>query len=313
MKGIFYSFLIITAFTNFIHAQPNNDQIGMKKLTFSYKKIDNLELLVDVYQVDTAGMQPVILFFHGGGFIFGNREHGLKSALRDALLKEKYTVVSVDYRLAPETNLKFILQDAMDAYDWLIREGEQLFNVDTRRIIVAGSSAGGVLAMHTALNEVKPKAVVLISSPTDYSSFNWVAGDTSIYKSSNEYKIVGKNEISYGGYNERLSLYLYLRKNNLWLYEVCGFDPSKDINRLKKLLPINNLAEDYSSTFVAHAKNDKDVLFNEAEVLDSALNKFSIAHKSYFVENGHSSRLIKNNPEVLSKITQFIKEQLQTK
>ncbi|HWV17361.1 MAG TPA: alpha/beta hydrolase [Rhodocyclaceae bacterium] len=88
--------------------------------------------------------QPALLFFHGGGYCVG----GLDS--HDALCRSisastPCTVVSVDYRLAPEHRFPTAVHDAEDSYRWLLAEADAL-GIDAKRIAVGGDSAGGTLA-----------------------------------------------------------------------------------------------------------------------------------------------------------------------
>ena len=66
---------------------------------------------------------------------------------RKLLLDAGYIVVSIDYRIAPETKLPEIVTDVEDAFGWVHEHGSELFNADTRRLVVIGTSAGGYLAM----------------------------------------------------------------------------------------------------------------------------------------------------------------------
>lgn len=313
MKRI--SILIVTigfiAINNQIcFSQDNAEMTDFKKQTYTFKKINQHEIKADVYTTDTANKRPVVVYFHGGGFVFGNRDIGLQPALRDLLLKHKYIIVSADYRLAPETKIEQIFKDVEDVYNWTIKEVPRLFNADNNQIIVMGTSAGGPLALHLGLKSPRPKAVVLISSPGDFSNVGLETGDVSILKTAPEYSVVGQNEISFGDRDKRLTLYFFLRDNKLFMYEVFGFDVSKGFKRFQDLLPINNLDAGYPPTLILHAKNDADVPYSQAEILDSAMNKMKIKHELYTVKEGHSSQLIINNPDAVQRIGSFINEQL---
>lgn len=87
---------------------------------------------------------PALLHFHGGGYVMGSPEMGLATDAAYAL-ELGATVVSVDYRLAPETPHPGPVEDCYAALTWLNAEAEAL-GADRRRIVVTGESAGGGLA-----------------------------------------------------------------------------------------------------------------------------------------------------------------------
>lgn len=92
---------------------------------------------------------PVILFFHGGGFVLcGVATHD--ALCRDLALQSGAVVVSVDYRLAPETPFPGPIEDCHAALAWVAAEATTL-GVDGSRVAVCGDSAGGNLAIATAL------------------------------------------------------------------------------------------------------------------------------------------------------------------
>lgn len=96
-----------------------------------------------------AGNVPAILHIHGGGFVVGNLDSELGTCL--TLCRELGVVVlSVDYRLAPETPFPGALEDCYAALQWLHGNSAEL-NIDPQRIAVLGMSAGGGLSAATAL------------------------------------------------------------------------------------------------------------------------------------------------------------------
>jgi acetyl esterase len=85
-----------------------------------------------------------IVLFHGGGWVLGNLD------THDVLCRQLaeatgWPVLSIDYRLAPEHPFPAALDDARAALAWLRAEADGL-NIDPRRIVVAGDSAGGNIA-----------------------------------------------------------------------------------------------------------------------------------------------------------------------
>lgn len=108
------------------------------------------ELLVRIYRpVDTEGELPAILHVHGGGYVVGsvttNHLSNIELALSTSAL-----ILSVDYRLAPETVAPGAVEDCYAALQWLHDSAEQL-GIDRARIAVRGESAGGGLAAALAL------------------------------------------------------------------------------------------------------------------------------------------------------------------
>ncbi len=98
---------------------------------------------VPVYVVGQRNVpaRPAILHIHGGGYILGRAVDALAS-LQKLALKHDCLVVTVDYRLAPETRFPGALDDNYAALRWLHDHAEEL-GVDRRRIAVMGESAGG--------------------------------------------------------------------------------------------------------------------------------------------------------------------------
>ena len=106
---------------------------------------------------------PLLLFFHGGGFIYGDLDS------HDApcrLLAERggVRVLSVAYRLAPEAPFPAAYDDALAAFDWIRANAEEL-GADPTRLGVAGDSAGGNLAAGVALARPGQLAFQLLIYP----------------------------------------------------------------------------------------------------------------------------------------------------
>ena len=102
------------------------------------------EIPVRIYRPDGDARQPAIVYYHGGGWVIGglNTHDGTCRALADAV---GATVVSIDYRLAPEHPFPAPVDDAFAAVQWVSEHATDL-GIDAARIAVAGDSAGGNLA-----------------------------------------------------------------------------------------------------------------------------------------------------------------------
>jgi acetyl esterase/lipase len=93
--------------------------------------------------------RPAYLHMHGGGFVLGNPEINDESN-RSLVAELDCVVVSVDYRLAPETRFPGALEDCYASLVWLYAEAERL-GIDRSRIAIGGESAGGGHAAALAL------------------------------------------------------------------------------------------------------------------------------------------------------------------
>ena len=94
-------------------------------------------------------LAPALLFFHGGGHVLGTLD-GYDTFAQQLARLGNCVVLSVEYRLAPETKSTGIYQDGFDVYTWLLNSGEEL-GIDTGRIAIGGDSAGGNISIAVML------------------------------------------------------------------------------------------------------------------------------------------------------------------
>ena len=104
------------------------------------------EVPVRVYEPAEAGRgpHPAVVFFHGGGWVLGSPD--THDAICRVLARVAHaTVVSVDYRLAPEYPFPAAVEDCYGVTEWVAAHGDDI-GVDADHLAVAGVSAGGNLA-----------------------------------------------------------------------------------------------------------------------------------------------------------------------
>ena len=133
-------------------AQPATAQ------TFTYKTA-GCEIRADIYGASEGAAKPALLWMHGGALILGSRK-GIMRAFHTSLLDQGYVIVSIGYRLAPETKLPAIIEDVQDAWKWMHAQARR-FGIDAGRIATGGASAGAYLTQMTGfcLNP-RPRALV---------------------------------------------------------------------------------------------------------------------------------------------------------
>ena len=118
--------------------------------------------------LDDPNKNVVMLFFHGGGFCIGDIDthHEFCHAVCS---QAGWAVVSVDYRLAPEYRAPTALKDCMAAYAW-VAENSQTLGASSSRIVLAGDSAGGCLAILVAQQVTTPTPALWLELSEDKDS-----------------------------------------------------------------------------------------------------------------------------------------------
>ena len=107
------------------------------------------EIPVRIYTPEGAGPFPALVWFHGGGWVVGDLESADATA-RHLTVGANCVVVSVDYRLAPETKFPGPAEDCYAATKWVAQNAASI-NADSGKIAVGGDSAGGNLAAAISL------------------------------------------------------------------------------------------------------------------------------------------------------------------
>ena len=115
-----------------------------------------------------TALRPAILFLHGGGFVFKGAPYHYDLA-KEYARRTGSVVVMVDYRTAYNNPYGTSLNDCVDAWRWMIAEAQNL-GIDTSKMAIVGDSAGGFLAIKTAIASVVcPSKLMLIYPVVDCS------------------------------------------------------------------------------------------------------------------------------------------------
>lgn len=107
------------------------------------------EIPVRLYYPANERPLPVLVFFHGGGFIYGSIDTHDKIC-RWLARRSGVAVCSVDYRLAPEFKFPTPLEEAEAVIDWLAQVGGDL-GIDPEQLALGGDSAGASISLGTAV------------------------------------------------------------------------------------------------------------------------------------------------------------------
>lgn len=141
---------------------------------------------VRVYTPAGDGPFPVLVFFHGGGWVICDLDTH-DPVCRHLANAAQCIVVSVDYRLAPEHKFPAAVDDCYAAMTWVMNNAGSI-NGDPTRVAVGGDSAGGNLAAVTALmardrGETPPVFQLLVYPATDY----YLPGTPSVKENAEGY------------------------------------------------------------------------------------------------------------------------------
>jgi acetyl esterase/lipase len=241
-------------------------------VTCTYKTVGDTAIQADVYAATSGSApSPVVVHIHGGCLMYGSRE-GIGRAPLETYLAAGYAVVSIDYRLAPETKLPGIIEDLRDAFRWVATVGPERFGIDAERIAVVGHSAGGYLALMSGVCAVpRPRAIVSFYGYGDIVG-DWYAKPDPFYC---EQPRVSAEEAE----RNRGRLYLYYRQNGLWPREVGGHDPAAEPEFFVPYCPVRNVGADYPPTLLLHGDRDTDVPYEQSVLMADMLTRAGVENE----------------------------------
>lgn len=261
------------------------------RMTYDYKGT----IKADVYRPGGDAVRPVLVWIHGGALIMGNRE-GIDRRVKEWAAAQGYVLVSIDYRLAPETKMPEIVADVEDAFRWVRSEGPRLFHGDPKKLAVAGGSAGGYLTLTTGFR-VKPKPTVLLSL--------WGYGDLigDWYSTPSPHKrhhaITMSREEAYKQVSgppvsdardrkgDGSAFYQHCRQTGTWPTAVTGgWDPKRDAAKFYAYMPVKHVTKDYPPTVMIHGTADTDVPYEQSVMMAREFARHGVRHELLTVPNG---------------------------
>ena len=259
----------------------------IRKSTFVYKSVNGHSIHADVYRPADETVRPVVVWIHGGALINGHRE-GISGRVRQWAADAGYALVSIDYRLAPETKLPGIISDVEDAFAWIRERGPDLFHADPNRLVVVGGSAGGCLTLTSGFR-VDPPPRALLSL--------WGYGDLigPWYSQPSPHPRHHRSKLSRAEAWEQVSgpvvsdsrarngdggaFYQFCRQTGSWPEAVTGWNPHTDAEKFIPYMAVKNVSPQYPPTVMIHGTADTDVPYEQSVMMAQEFQKHGVEHQ----------------------------------
>lgn len=253
-----------------------------ESLTVPVNVINGLQLYGTFYRrSENKDYKGTILYFHGGGMVFGHRED-LPQPYISLLTENGYGLLALDYLLAPESKLPAIMQGISQSIEWFIQEGSNALNLEHSGYYLMGRSAGGYLALyHAAHASTKPRGVI--------SFYGYYTLNDASFNVPNRYylqfpqvsdqmmdSLIVNQLIASEPSKQRYLLYLATRQRGSWISFILGNSQQSKNYELTK----DQLAA-LPATFITAATQDSDVPVRQSRML----HKFIPESELHLVES----------------------------
>jgi acetyl esterase/lipase len=276
-----------------INVNSQSDENGIVYKTFIYKTVGTTNIKADLIKKTDNATKPVIIWIHGGGLIFGSRAD-IPEEQRNLYLDAGYSIVSIDYRLAPETKLPDIASDVVDAINWVRSNAADSLKIDSKRIFLVGHSGGAYLALLAGYFLKNPPNAMVSFYGYGQIDSEWLSKPDPFYLtqtliSEDEVnKLISDSPVTAASFKDRFSVYVFCRQRGFWPLLVSGHNPANEKDWFERYAPLRNIGANYPPVLLIHGDKDKDVPFEESVLLDKELKLKNIKHKFIRVNNyGH--------------------------
>ena len=242
-----------------------------------YKETKQSSIYADIYY--HGSQTPVVIYIHSGALIFGTRKM-LPIEQVEIYRNAGFSVVSIDYRLAPETKFELIIEDIEDAIYWVRNTASKMYDFNTNKLAVIGSSAGAYLSLLCGTKEYRPNAIVSFYGYGDilgkwYSEPSEFYCERPIVNLAQAKLSLSGSEVSEGSW-ERFNYYIWCRQHGAWVETVTGLNREKDSELLRMYNPIDNINKEYPPTLFLHGDKDTDVPYEQSLMMYEALREWGI-------------------------------------
>lgn len=246
----------------------------MSKQVFVYKTWDQISLKASFFtSLRTDSKKATILYLHGGGFLFGDRDD-LPELYLNSFLENGFNVLTFDYPLAPETTLTEIIHCLEEAISWYLKNYQTKLNLSNSDFFLFGRSAGGYLASLLTNNNYKQQlGLIRFYGYHQLEHMDFVL-PSSFYNRfpkvppHEAQQLIQKQPVTDEVLAKRFPIYLSARQYGNWLNYLGTITDELSLNsdQLKQFPP----------AFIVHCKEDPDVPPAASRQLSEAVKRSTL-------------------------------------
>ena len=237
----------------------------------TYATANNTPLKLDFYLPRKRPIPlPTVIFFHGGGWVAGQKEQNMFELL--PYLSLGMAVVNVEYRLASNSPAPAAVEDCRCALHWVVSHAKY-FSLDTSKIVVTGGSAGGHLALMTGM---LPANSIFDRQCATNDSVRWSSGI--------EPRVRVAAIVNWFGITDVVEL---LEGTNAKHYAIEWFGSIMDRKALaQELSPITYVRSGLPPIITIHGDSDNIVPYSQAVRLHASLDKAGVPNRLVTIHGG---------------------------
>lgn len=249
------------------------------QLNVVYNRVGDWEGRLDLYLPPAAqGPSPLVIHIHGGGWSRGTKESQTDF---DAFFRLGFAVANIEYRLTGQATAPAAIEDARCALIYMTRHAREL-HIDTNRIVMMGSSAGGHLALMAGL----------LQNDHRFDG-NCPGTDVKVVAVIDKYGITDVHDWATGPVRSKSA--------EAWL-------GSRGLAYAAEVSPLTYVKRSSPPVLVIHGDADKVVGYLQSVTLHNKLEAAGVATKLVTVPGGGHGRFTpEQNQEVDREITVFLK------
>lgn len=233
-----------------------------------YGRVGDISLKLDFYEpAQRRPERPLIVWIHGGAWRSGSKSNVPVAKLRE----QGFAIASVDYRLSPVAKFPAQIHDIKAAIRYL-RTNASRFEVDANRFVLAGSSAGGHLAVLAAVSEGVPELSGDLAAPENTAAN--VQAVVSFFGAGNLQTILSQSTPF--GLDVRVPA----------LEKFLGGLPDQQPDLARLASPVTHIDSRDPPLWLIHGDQDPQMPINQSHELDGAYKKMGLPVRFEVVHGG---------------------------